>query len=279
MTTLVGVLRVVELGDEVVAAGEEQLTVHRVDDPSWPSGSVTEVDVDQVSHATGEQHHRGQRAGQHAVRQVVRDHHDRDGDEHHRRLAARHAAQRGRRDAVPVERQRRRPRSSPRPAPPSGWPATSGPSTTTSTSRNTPARKVDRRVRAPEAFTLIIVWPIMAQPPIPPKKPGDGVGDPLAPGLAGLGRVRVRDVVDDLGRHQRLHQPDEGERQRVRRDGPQGLQVVGHVGDAEPRQRPGQLALVADRGDGHAQQCVTTVSTTMATSGAGRRASAAAGRR
>ena len=27
------------------------------------------------------------------------------------------------------------------------------------------------RVRAPDAFTLIIVWPIIAQPPIPPKKP------------------------------------------------------------------------------------------------------------
>ena len=27
------------------------------------------------------------------------------------------------------------------------------------------------RVRAPEAFTLIIVWPIIAHPPIPPKAP------------------------------------------------------------------------------------------------------------
>ena len=26
-------------------------------------------------------------------------------------------------------------------------------------------------MRAPDAFTLIIVWPIMAQPPMPPKKP------------------------------------------------------------------------------------------------------------
>ena len=30
---------------------------------------------------------------------------------------------------------------------------------------------MDRRVRAPDTFTLIIVWPIMAQPPMPPKKP------------------------------------------------------------------------------------------------------------
>ncbi len=40
-----------------------------------------------------------------------------------------------------------------------------------STIRNEPARNVDRRVRAPETFTLIIVWPIMAQPPMPPKNP------------------------------------------------------------------------------------------------------------
>ena len=37
-------------------------------------------------------------------------------------------------------------------------------------SRKNPARKVDSRVRAP-FLTLIIVWPIIAQPPIPPKKP------------------------------------------------------------------------------------------------------------
>lgn len=30
---------------------------------------------------------------------------------------------------------------------------------------------VDDRVRAPETCTSITVWPIMAQPPIPPKKP------------------------------------------------------------------------------------------------------------
>ncbi len=52
-----------------------------------------------------------------------------------------------------------------------GISATSSPRATTSTSRKTPDRNVDSRVRAPEAFTLIIVWPIMAQPPMPPKKP------------------------------------------------------------------------------------------------------------
>ena len=49
--------------------------------------------------------------------------------------------------------------------------ATTSPNPTTRTSRKTPARNVESRVRAPEAFTLIMVWPIMAQPPMPPKKP------------------------------------------------------------------------------------------------------------
>ncbi len=49
--------------------------------------------------------------------------------------------------------------------------ATTSPKPTTRTSRKLPARNVESRVRAPEAFTLIIVWPIIAQPPMPPKKP------------------------------------------------------------------------------------------------------------
>ena len=52
-----------------------------------------------------------------------------------------------------------------------GMTATMSPSATTSVMRNTPARNVDSRVRAPLALTLIIVCPIIAQPPMPPKKP------------------------------------------------------------------------------------------------------------
>ena len=37
-------------------------------------------------------------------------------------------------------------------------------------SRKNPARKVESRVRAP-FLTLIMVWPIIAQPPMPPKNP------------------------------------------------------------------------------------------------------------
>ncbi len=48
--------------------------------------------------------------------------------------------------------------------------ATSGPSTTIRKSRKVPATKADRRVEPPD-FTLITDWPIIAQPPIPPRKP------------------------------------------------------------------------------------------------------------
>ncbi len=41
---------------------------------------------------------------------------------------------------------------------------------------------------------------------------GDDVGDALAPRLAGLVGVGVGDVVDQLGGHQRLQQPDQGHR-------------------------------------------------------------------
>ena len=52
-----------------------------------------------------------------------------------------------------------------------GMIATTSPRVTTSTSRNTPAQNVEMRVRAPETLTLIMVWPIIAQPPMPPRKP------------------------------------------------------------------------------------------------------------
>ena len=49
--------------------------------------------------------------------------------------------------------------------------ATRSPRPTTKASRNTPARNVEMRVRAPLTLTLIIVCPIIAQPPMPPKNP------------------------------------------------------------------------------------------------------------
>jgi hypothetical protein len=41
-------------------------------------------------------------------------------------------------------------------------------SAVTSSSRNTPATNVEMRVRARPSFTLTTVWPIMAQPAMPP---------------------------------------------------------------------------------------------------------------
>ncbi|MNV58815.1 hypothetical protein D3C71_1512070 [compost metagenome] len=48
--------------------------------------------------------------------------------------------------------------------------ATKGPSTTIRNSRKEPATNVESRVEPPD-FTLMTDWPIMAQPPMPPKKP------------------------------------------------------------------------------------------------------------
>src|SRR5690554_769606 len=48
--------------------------------------------------------------------------------------------------------------------------ATQSPKKTTSISKNTPAIKVDKRVRPPD-LTLITDCPIMAQPAMPPKNP------------------------------------------------------------------------------------------------------------
>ena len=57
---------------------------------------------------------------------------------------------------------------------------TRSPNPTTRMRRKRPARKVEIRVRAPEALTLIMVCPTMAQPPIPPKKPESMLATPWA---------------------------------------------------------------------------------------------------
>ena len=129
-----------------------------------------------------------------------------------------------------------------------GMRATTSPNPTTRMSRKTPARNVEIRVRAPEAFTLIIVWPIMAQPPMPPKKPVMTLAAPWPERLARLVGVGVGDVVDELGGQQRLEDPDQGHRERVRGDDLQGVEGERHVGEEQRREAVGQLALVADVG-------------------------------
>jgi hypothetical protein len=58
--------------------------------------------------------------------------------------------------------------------------------------------------------------------------------------------VRVGDVVDELRRHERLHQPDEGHAQGVGGDDLQRLEREGDVGQHEERQAVGQVTLAAD---------------------------------
>ncbi len=132
------------------------------------------------------------------------------------------------------------------------------------------------RVRAPEALTLIIVWPIIAQPPMPPnsrrrcsRRPGRGLR-----GSCGSG---VGDLVDELRGHQRLEQPDERHRERVGGDDRERLEVQRHVRDEQGREAVGQLALVATVGMAIDANTVTRVRTTIATRGAGDRLREAGG--
>ena len=150
-----------------------------------------------------------------------------------------------------------------------GMTATRSPRPTTRTSRKTPARNVESRVRAPER-TLIIVWPIIAQPPMPPKNPVTMLAMPCPHGLAGLVGVRVGDVVDQLRRHQRLHEPDERHAQGVGRDDAQRLRgAAARAGSARNGRLEGSAPSSPTFGTVNPADTVSTVSTMIDTSGAG----------
>jgi len=95
---------------------------------------------------------------------------------------------------------------------------------------------------------LIIVWPIIAQPAMPPNAPVITLAA-LAAGLAVLVRGGLGDVVDQARGHERLEQADRRERERVRRHDLQRLEGERHSGQPEDGQGAGELALVADGGD------------------------------
>ena len=78
------------------------------------------------------------------------------------------------------------------------------------------------------------------------EEPGDDVRGTLAPRLAGLVRVGVGDVVDQLGGQQGLQQPDERHRDGVGGDDLERVQGERDVGEEQRREAVGQLALVAD---------------------------------
>ena len=127
-----------------------------------------------------------------------------------------------------------------------GISATTSPSATTRISRNTPARNVDRRVRAPDAFTLIIVWPIMAQPPMPPKKPVTMLATPwpqdsrvLLEWVSVMSSTSLAVISDSIS-------PTSAMPSAYGAMSGQRVQGERHVGQAEDRQAVGQGALVAD---------------------------------
>src|SRR5699024_6034304 len=86
-----GIAGVVELVDEIVAGGPEQLALHGV--AADVDGAVAVdvrlpdlLDADQVRHPAGEQHHGGQYAEHHADGEVAGEHGGDDGDQHDRGL-------------------------------------------------------------------------------------------------------------------------------------------------------------------------------------------------
>src|SRR5690606_35409842 len=100
---VVGVVLVVELVDEVVGGGEEQLAGDRVDD--LLAVRVDHAgDIGQVRDPLGKDDHRGDGTDDHADGQVVGGDDEDDRGDHDDRLAHRHPLERLGLDRVPVER-------------------------------------------------------------------------------------------------------------------------------------------------------------------------------
>ncbi|MNJ55997.1 hypothetical protein D3C77_515230 [compost metagenome] len=79
---------------------------------------------------------------------------------------------------------------------------TTSPSTMMRNNRPTPDTNVDKRVRPPD-LTLIIDWPIIAQPAIPPKKPVTMLASPcpfisrfLSLGVSVISSIKVAVISD-----------------------------------------------------------------------------------
>ncbi len=125
--------------------------------------------------------------------------------------------------------------------------ATSPPSARISTRRKTPEAKVDSRVRPPERW-LIIDWPIMAQPAIPPRNPVATLAMPWPRDSTILVGVAVGQVVEELRGEQRFEQADECQCDRDRQQDSQCCEGERHVGQRHEGQRTGQVTHVAHRG-------------------------------
>ena len=66
---------------------------------------------------------------------------------------------------------------------------------------------------------------------------GNDVGHPLTPTFAGLIRVSIGHIVNQLRGHQRFDQTHDGHGQRIRKDDLQCVQGEGHIRD-HPRRQP-----------------------------------------
>ena len=120
------------------------------------------------------------------------------------------------------------------------------PRATTRASRKTPAAPVERRVRAPLTFTLMIVWPIIAHPAMPPKKPVRMFATPcahdsrpLSDGVSVMSSTSSRSAASRAARRrQACSAYGSDDRERV--------QIEGHARNAEHRQALGQGTLIAN---------------------------------
>ena len=230
----VGVVGILELGVEVVAGGEEELAGDGVDRGDVAVGVLDElaVGLGEVGDPAGEQGHRDENADDDADSQVVGGDHDDDGGDHHGGLRLRHPPQRAGPDAVPVE----------------------GADRDHDHHRDQGGHRDERDHIAeadhedeqedtgqeggdasPGTGRLHVDHGLAdhGAAPHPAEEPGDYVGGPLAPRLAGLLGVGVGDVVDQLGRQQRLQETNKGHGECVRGDGLQRVEAPRNVRDEQ----------------------------------------------
>ena len=150
-----------------------------------------------------------------------------------------------------------------------GMSDTMSPRATTRMSRKTPARKVEIRVRAPEALTLIMVWPIIAQPPMPPKKPVTMFATPCPQASRVLGeRVSVMSSTSFAV----MRDSSSPTKAMASANGKMICSVSsvnGTLGRNRDGSESGSAPLSPTVGTATAARTVTRVRTTIATSGAG----------
>ena len=125
------------------------------------------------------------------------------------------------------------------------------------------------RVRAPDPFTLIIVWPIMAQPPMPPKKPVMTLAAPwphasrvLCEWVSVTSSTSLAVISDSISPTRAMARANGPMMDRVSRvNGTSGKNRLGRLSGSLPSSPTVGTAMAA--------ATVTTVRPTMATSGAG----------